>query len=243
MDSPGMLTEFGLTFQEAKLYISLHGHGAGTGYELARLAGISRSNAYSGLAGLVDKGAANVVDGKPQRYVAVPVGEFCANRIRRQEEYRSALEEELVLVVEDDCPYITIRGGVNIADKIKTIIASTRTRIYLAMRGHLLREFVPQLAELASAGVKVVIVTDVRPPVPGAIIHVAGRLPESVRVIGDSAMTLTGELDGSSYCTCLYSVKKNLVNLIRDSIRSEILLIESASRGAQPDAGKAGLPS
>lgn len=232
MTATDMLASFGLTHQEAKLYIALHGHGVSTGYEAARLAGISRSNAYAALSSLVDKGAANSVEGKPFRYRAVPVAEFSANRIRRLSEYRDVLERELVLVDEEECPYLTLRGGVNIADKIKTVIESTRERIYLAMPVHVLRDFVPMLSDLAGRGRKVVVVTDGAPDIPGATIHHSRHLPSSIRVIGDSAMTLTGELDGSNDCTCLYSVKKTLVNLIRDSIRNEIRLIELARNTA-----------
>ncbi|MCD8140061.1 MAG: hypothetical protein LUE17_09855 [Planctomycetaceae bacterium] len=223
MDATSMLVEFGLTHQEAKLYIALSGHGAATGYEAARLTSISRSNAYGSLDSLVDKGAARVVEGKPQRFVAVPAGEFCANRIRRLESYRKALEAELVLVDEADCPYLTIRGDGNIADKIADIIASTTTRIYLAMPSHLLAPYGQALAELAARGVKVVAVTDGDLSIDGATVYRSAAPVPSLRVIGDSAMTLTGEMGGSG--TALFSMKKNLVNLIRDSIRNEIRLI------------------
>lgn len=221
-----MLTAFGLTQQEAKLYIALHGHGGATGYEAARLAGISRSNAYAGLSSLADKGAARLVDGKPQRFVAVPAAEFCAGRIRRLDGYRARLEQELVLVDDEESPYLTIRGSANIADKVAAIIAATASRIYLAMPAHAAREFVAQLEEAAGRGVSVTLVTDAQLDVASAVVHRAPQLASSVRVIGDSAMTLTGELTGSDECTALYSVKKNLVNLIRDSIRNEIRLIE-----------------
>lgn len=235
MDPLNMLAAFGLTHQEAKLYTALHGHGAATGYELARLAGISRSNAYASLSSLEAKGAANIIDGKPQRYQAVPIAEFCANHIRTLGEMRDVLERELVLVDEDESPYLTIKGGANIVNKIKTIIEATRKRIYLAMPAHLLRRFVPPLEELTGGGGKVVVVTDAGLRVAGAMVHHARQLSGSVRVIADSSMTLAGELDGSDSCTCLYSMKKNLVNLIRDSIRNEIRLIElTHDKGKEP---------
>lgn len=227
-----MLVAFGLTHQEAKLYIALHGRGSATGYEAARLTGISRSNAYAGLASLVDKGAAAAIDGKPQLYRATPVPEFAANHIRTLSEYRQALEQELVLVDEEECPYLTLRGSRNIGDKIKTVIETTTTRIYVAMPGHILRGFSRPLAALAARGVKVVVVTDGPADIPGAVLHIAARPTSGIRVIGDSTMTLTGELDGSNDCTCLYSMKKTLVNLIRDSIRNEIRVIEMS----RPDA-------
>ena len=48
------LMAFNLTRQEANIYLALHEAGAKTGYEIAKQTGISRSNAYNALAGLVD---------------------------------------------------------------------------------------------------------------------------------------------------------------------------------------------
>ena len=47
---------FGLTRQEATVYLCLSQNGGMTGYEAAKQTGISRSNAYGALAGLVEKG-------------------------------------------------------------------------------------------------------------------------------------------------------------------------------------------
>src|SRR5258705_9328736 len=43
-------------------------NGPGTGYAIARHAGLARANAYSALEGLVAKGAARVEPGRPRRY-------------------------------------------------------------------------------------------------------------------------------------------------------------------------------
>ena len=61
-DNMEMLTCFGLTRQEAKIYLLLLTEGALSGYEASKRAGISRSNAYGALAGLVDKGAACLLE-------------------------------------------------------------------------------------------------------------------------------------------------------------------------------------
>ena len=60
MEHIDALTQYGLTRQEANLYLLLLSEGSLTGYEASKQTGISRSNTYSGLAGLVDKGAAYV---------------------------------------------------------------------------------------------------------------------------------------------------------------------------------------
>jgi sugar-specific transcriptional regulator TrmB len=62
------LTSFGFTPTESLVYEVLLKHGPGTGYALARAAGLARANAYSALEGLVTKGAARVEAGRPRRY-------------------------------------------------------------------------------------------------------------------------------------------------------------------------------
>jgi HTH-type transcriptional regulator, sugar sensing transcriptional regulator len=69
------LTRFGFTPTESLIYEVLLTNGPGTGYSLARAAGLARANAYSALEGLVAKGAARVDGGRPRRYrPEAPVG-------------------------------------------------------------------------------------------------------------------------------------------------------------------------
>src|ERR687890_519097 len=62
------LTSFGFTPTESLVYEVLLRHGPGTGYAIARAAGLARANAYSALEGLVAKGAARVEGGRPRQY-------------------------------------------------------------------------------------------------------------------------------------------------------------------------------
>src|ERR671935_2304677 len=62
------LTPFGFTPTESLVYEVLLTGGPGTGYAIARSAGLARANAYSALEGLVTKGAARVDGGRPRRY-------------------------------------------------------------------------------------------------------------------------------------------------------------------------------
>jgi sugar-specific transcriptional regulator TrmB len=66
------LTHFGFTPTESLVYDVLLTGGPGTGYAIARSAGLARANAYSALEGLVSKGAARVDPGRPKRYRPEP---------------------------------------------------------------------------------------------------------------------------------------------------------------------------
>ena len=68
MDYMEQMMAFGLTRQEAVVYWTLLTEGPLTGYEVAKSTGISRSNGYTSLANLVEKGAAYLEEGTVQRY-------------------------------------------------------------------------------------------------------------------------------------------------------------------------------
>ncbi len=72
------LTGFGFTPTESLLYEVLLTNGPGTGYALARAAGLARANAYSALEGLVTKGAARVEGGRPRHYRPEPPASLIA---------------------------------------------------------------------------------------------------------------------------------------------------------------------
>ncbi len=72
------LTRFGFTPTESHIYEVLLTSGPGTGYAIARAAGLARANAYSALEGLVAKGAARVEGGRPRHYRPEPPGSLVA---------------------------------------------------------------------------------------------------------------------------------------------------------------------
>jgi sugar-specific transcriptional regulator TrmB len=72
------LTRFGFTPTESLVYEALLTNGPGTGYAIARAAGLARANAYSALEGLVTKGAARVEGGRPRHYRPEPPASLVA---------------------------------------------------------------------------------------------------------------------------------------------------------------------
>jgi len=83
------LTRFGFTPTESVIYEALLTNGPGTGYALARSAGLARANAYSALEGLVAKGAARVEGGRPRHYRPEPPTSLIA---RISNDHGSALD-------------------------------------------------------------------------------------------------------------------------------------------------------
>ena len=226
MDTIERLMYFNLTRHEATLYMALLAESSLTGYEAAKLTGISRSNTYTALAGLVDKGAAHVTEDTATRYTPVPFDEFCENKIRQMQEYKAYLVEKMPVVKNEVEGYITIKGAQAIMNKLKNMIAKAEARIYVSATGSLIEALKEPLTEAAKRGLKIVVITGKPFNLPGAIIYYAEKPNSQIRLIADSGRVLTGDLSDGDSSTCLYSGKPNLVDLFKDALKNEIKLIE-----------------
>lgn len=218
---------FGLTRQEATIYICLHQNGVMNGYEAAKLTGISRSNVYSGLAGLVEKGAAYLMEGASSKYMAVPVEELCDNYIRRVSEAKQYLQKNLIQYKDDSDGYITIEGCQHIRDKIFAMMSKVEMRLYLSLASCYIEDYLAKLEEMAQNNIKVVLLTDGPVECSEKIrVYVSGPKEQQIHLIVDSAYVLTGDYDGLETDTCLYSGQKNFVNVLKEALRNEIRLSE-----------------
>ncbi len=221
------LTNFNLTKQEATLYVLLLKAGQLTGYEAAKQTGISRSNTYTALAGLVDKGAAYVLEeGKVTRYTPVAPEEFCSNKISRLEEIKKDVLQQLPELQSEAEGYITIKGAHEIINKLKNTVRQAQARIYVSAAPNLLELLREDLLAALERGLKVVIISDKVFSLPGAICYNTTKENEQIRLIADSHTVLTGDLQDGEDSTCLYSCKRNLVDLFKEALKNEIALIK-----------------
>lgn len=221
---------FGLTRQEATLYLCMYRYGGITGYEAAKYTGISRSNVYSGLSGLADKGAAYLEQGSASRYIAVPIEKFCENKIRSLMRDKEYLIENIPAMKEQEIGYITITGNGNILDKVIEMILGAEKRIYLSASFSMIREVEKEIMKALEKEIKMVLITDRMPEnseiKEKSICYLAGARGNSIRLIIDSAYALTGELTGKKDDTCLYTGQENFIKVFKDALRNEIKLIE-----------------
>ena len=142
------------------------------------------------------------------------------------EEDKKYLVEHMPQVVKCDDGYITIQGYRNIKDKIRNMIVQCEMRLYLAASSNIIREFEDVLSEAKKRGLKIVLMSD------KDYSHLATKFYQDrsengqIRLITDSAYVLTGELQGESSDTCLYSGQKNLVTIMKEALRNKIRLLE-----------------
>lgn len=251
------LGAFGLTRQEANIYLCLYRQGELNGYEVAKLTGISRSNVYSGLTVLTDKGAAYLIEGSSNKYMAVPIEEFCENKIRSLCEEKQYLIKNIPTVKKKEAGYITITGSQNIWDKIIHMLHEAQMRIYFSASYEIIEKLQAEFCKVLEKNIKLVLITDEgskgsgmtsgsssyegvnenvalqRDVISGlkkhmqeeSTIYIGSAKGNSVRLIIDSEYALTGELTGSKDDTCLYTGKRNFINVFKETLRNEIKLI------------------
>lgn len=217
---------FGLTKQEATIYQLLLSEEAPTGYEVAKHTGISRSNAYTALAGLVEKGAAYMIEGSATRYSPVPLDEFCDNKIRRLNSLKQDLLRHAPVKSRETDGYITIKGWEQIIHKMKNMLLHAQLRVYLSVSLETIALILDELKDCLNRNLKLVIITDKPFQLDGATLYQAEKGNSQLRLITDSSCVLTGDLSGGEEATCLYSKKANLVDLIKESLKNEIKLTE-----------------
>ena len=213
MDNVERLMEFGLTRHEASLYILLTLEGSLNGYEAGKQSGISRSNAYNALAGLVDKGAAYIQEEDTVRYTPVAIEEFCSNKIRHLEQ-------------KNEGGYLTIKGEEHICDKIIDMLLCAEERAYISVYNERLEMFREYLEKMVSEGKKVVIITNEPFDLQGATVYLTECKKEQIRLITDSKDVLTGAITNRYEATSLYSSNNNLVEVFKDALANEIQLLK-----------------
>jgi sugar-specific transcriptional regulator TrmB len=221
------LTEYGLTRQEATIYARLLRQGSMTGYEVAKDTGISKSNVYVALKELVQKGAAVVEEGDVTRYLAVDVERFCEDYRRYLETIAGRLIKEQPERSDIQEGYITISTDRHIRDCILDMLSKCEKRVYFLAESSLLEEFKDELSKLILEKKKVVVLTDENFELEGAVIYRIKNEEGQIRFITDSSFVLTGDYTGSEDDTCLYSGKKNLVELVKETIKNRISIIQS----------------
>jgi HTH-type transcriptional regulator, sugar sensing transcriptional regulator len=226
LDFVELLTHFGLTKQEATIYMMLFTEGQLTGYEAAKLTGISRSNTYTALAGLVEKGAAYLIEGAATRYTPVPLEEFCNNKITELQQFKQNLILSTPVQNQEIDGYITIKGEEHIINKMKNMLTDSTERAYLSMSSEITDRILTELKSGVSRGLKIVIITNKPFQLEGATVYHAEKTQKQIRLIADSTSVLTGDISDGNRSTCLYSKKKNLVDLFKESLKNEIQLIE-----------------
>ncbi len=149
------LTPFDFTQTESLVYEVLVTHGPGTGYAVARAAGLARANAYSALEGLVAKGAARSEGIRPKRYRPEPAPLLLGRIADQQGRAIDELAQALGRVSLPSSPSVSEIGNLRGAVQLLTLeIARAQVRVDLAAPPETYPSLGPSIRRAAMAGVE-----------------------------------------------------------------------------------------
>jgi HTH-type transcriptional regulator, sugar sensing transcriptional regulator len=152
------LTHFGFTPTESLVYEVLLTSGPGTGYAIARAAGLARANAYSALEGLVAKGAARVEGGRPRRYRPEAPAGLIARIAHNHGLALDRLSTDLETIAVPSTPTVVeIESGRAVLQLISHDVARASRSVGLLAPADAFPLLAPALRRPASAGLPVLL--------------------------------------------------------------------------------------
>lgn len=153
--SPIDLTAFGFTPTEGLVYGVLLRDGPGTGYAVARSAGLARANAYAALEGLVTKGAARSEGERPKTYRPEPPAALIARLADRTGTALDQLSTALhALSAPETAGYVELTTGRGILGTIGHDVARAISSVVLLAPADAYPLLVPSLRRPAASGVR-----------------------------------------------------------------------------------------
>ncbi|MHB1326595.1 MAG: TrmB family transcriptional regulator [Gemmatimonadales bacterium] len=155
MTSAPDLTGFGFTPTESLLYGVLLRSGPGTGYAVARAAGLARANAYNALEGLVTKGAARAEEGRPKRYRPEPPATLIARIVNSQSQALDTLSALLDTISVPASPtLVELDSSRGVIRLLSHEIARAERRVGFIAPADAFPPLTPALRKAASNGVE-----------------------------------------------------------------------------------------
>jgi len=195
------LTPFGFTPTESHVYEVLVTKGPGTGYAVARSAGLARANAYAALEGLVSKGAARTDEGRPKRFRPEPPSVLLGRIVDRQGQAIESLTDALSTISLPATPTLTevtsLRGVIQL---LSLEIARARAEVLLCLPAEAYPQLSPALRRAVASSVALELVAD--GPADQAVTPVKVAVPGSrwpgrpLLAAIDGRVALIGMMDG-----------------------------------------------
>lgn len=166
------LTPFGFTPTESRVYEVLLSGGPGTGYAVARSAGLARANAYSALEGLVAKGGARAEDLQPRVFRAEPPTTVLARIANAQGEALESLSQALDGFGAPATPSVVeISSPKGLLQLLTHEIGRARESVRLIAPAEAYPLLGPALRRAVSAGLEVVLGAQVQVQLPFALVE------------------------------------------------------------------------
>ncbi|MEC0227500.1 TrmB family transcriptional regulator [Paenibacillus alba] len=228
------LKNLGFTDLEAKCLHVLAECGTQTGYEIAKQLGVSRSNVYSALQKLAEKGAVLTSHGEPTHYQSVPI-----------EEIGERVEAELlasIRYVKEHMPkqgahrseYFSLEGDAKVLDRIRAELRKAKEEVLCDLWTHEAQLLKEELLQVPAQGVRLLVST-IGDAVPLSGVHQflhkrdAGRSERKGRkftLLIDRKLAIIGTRGGDEPTLAMLTEHPAMVDVLLNSFWREVVIHE-----------------
>jgi HTH-type transcriptional regulator, sugar sensing transcriptional regulator len=153
------LCEIGFTELESKCLVVLAENNRLTGYEAAKKLGASRSNVYSSLQGLLDKGMLLISKGEPAYYQAIPLEEIQQKIQQKMSDSFSFLEKHFPVYLRTLDDFFTIEGEKQAVERVTYELQNAKEELIADMWTEEADLFGSLLVESEERGIRVLVST------------------------------------------------------------------------------------
>lgn len=228
------LKNLGFTDLEAKCLHVLAECGTQTGYEIAKELGVSRSNVYSALQKLAEKGAVLTSHGEPTHYQSVPIEEIGE---RVEAELRASIryvKEHMPKQDEHRSEYFSLEGDVKVLDRIRTELRKAKEEALCdlwAQEAQLLKE---ELRQVPAQGVRLLVSTIGDAALPSGVhqfLHKrdaawSERKGRKFTLLIDRKLAIVGTRGGDEHTLAMLTEHPAMVELLLNSFWRDVVIHE-----------------
>ncbi|WP_105615260.1 TrmB family transcriptional regulator [Vallitalea okinawensis] len=232
------LLNMGFTTYEARAYITLLENGPLNGYELSKQSGIPKSNAYSCLQTMLEKGFVYKVERESTHFAPRDFKEITTILRDQLEDDIQFLSNNLPTYKTEASNFLTIKGEDNIFDKLKLMIRDAKDKIIIDLWKQDLITLLGELKVAKGKGIRIYAIVmessnykqyDSEYKFDYLYNHPStssDTIVRDINIVCDNDEALSAQV-GTSYCTGIYSQNKNFVNIVREGLAHDILLNEA----------------
>lgn len=221
------LIQLGFTLHEAKCYITLLEHDALNGYEVSKLSGIPRANAYSTLESMYEKGYVYRIDEKSVKYIAKDFMDLSKQLQKRMEESIEYLRDNLSTSKVSKERFMSVEGKKNIMIKIREMIDSAEELILIDLHHVDYKSIKDNLKAASDRDVAIYLIV-MGEEVDHGFSHVYYHEINENNIIRDFNMIadyegISATLEGD-HETGVFSKQRNFVQVIKEALSHDIFL-------------------
>ncbi len=229
-----ILKSFGLTGNEARIYLSLLKTNPATGYEISQMTSVPRSAIYSVLSRLESMNIINGVGEKPRRFIPISHEALVEHYSHKLERDLSELRAGLATLDQKDLSADVwfIKGYDNLILKARELIGKSDKRLYLSLWRTEYLALESEVEEALARGVHVTIFSFNHVPIVGAntVLYdldeeqLAKEWKRSIILVADNANAILGGAQRDAQNQVIWTDHPSLIGLATNHIILDITL-------------------